>query len=92
MSQNEITRTVRELRELRRMAAELDQQIEALQDQIKAHMTSAETDELYGSDWKVTWKPVASQRFDKAAMVAAFGQSCYDGFCKSTTTRRFVVA
>ena len=92
MSNQEMQSKVEDLRELRRMADELDAQITAIQDSIKAHMTAIGADELSGTDYKITWKTITGSRFDKKAMIAAFGQKCYDGFCKPTTTRRFVVA
>ncbi len=73
------------------MAEELEAEITAVQDTIKAHMTAAGVDELAGTDYKVTWKMVQSKRFDKAALIRTFGQSCYDEFCKTTTTKRFAV-
>ena len=45
---------VKELRELRRMADELAAEIEAIQDELKGHMTAQDTDTLIGSDWKIT--------------------------------------
>ena len=41
---------IKELRELRRMADELAGEIEAIQDEIKAHMTEQNTDTLTGLD------------------------------------------
>ena len=92
MSINELQSQVNELRELRRMAAELEAEMESIQDSIKAHMTAQDVDELTGTDFKVSWKPVESRRFDKARMIAAFGQDCYDQFCKTTTSRRFTIS
>ena len=56
MSTIEIASKVAELRELKRMAEDLNAEIEALQDSIKDHMAANEVDELAGTDWKVTWK------------------------------------
>lgn len=92
MSINELQAQIQELRELRRMAAELDEEITGIQDQIKAHMTALGVNELTGADFKVTWKPVESKRFDKTRMVATFGQDCYDSFCKTVQARRFTVS
>lgn len=92
MSTNEISNRVKELRELRRMADELTAEMESIKDEIKQHMTVQGVDELAGADYKVMWKPVESKRFDKVAMVNAFGQECYDRFCKVTTSRRFTLA
>lgn len=91
MSNFELQTKVQDLRELRRMADELAGQIEAIQDQIKQHMTTMNVDQLDGTDYSITWKEIKSSRFDKNAMIEAFGRKCYDGFCKTTTSRRFVL-
>ena len=46
MATNEIISKLNELSELRRMADELNAEIEAIQDAIKAHMTEADTDTI----------------------------------------------
>lgn len=92
MSTNELQAQVQELRELRRLAAEVEAEMEAITDEIKAHMTAQGVEELTGADFKVSWKQVESRRFDKARMIAAFGQDCYDSFCRTTTARRFTVS
>ena len=91
MSISELDMKVKELRELRRMAEELQAEIDAAQDAIKAHMDSQGVDTLAGSDWKVTWKPVTSSRMDTAALKKALPEIA-GRFMKSTTNRRFVLA
>lgn len=91
MSISELDMKVKELRELRRMAEELQAEIDAAQDAIKAHMNSQGVDTLAGSDWKVTWKPVTSSRMDTAALKKALPEIA-ERFMKSTTNRRFVLA
>ena len=91
MSISEFDMKVKELRELRRMAEELQAEIDAAQDAIKAHMDSQGVDTLAGSDWKVTWKPVTSSRMDTAALKKALPEIA-ERFMKSTTNRRFVLA
>ena len=91
MSISELDMKVKELRELRRMAEELQAEIDAAQDAIKAHMDSQGVDTLAGSDWKVTWKPVTSSRMDTAALKKALPEIAAR-FMKSTTNRRFVLA
>lgn len=68
MSTIEMENKVKELRELRRMAEELEAEISAIQDSIKAHMTAAGVEELAGADYKVTWKAVTSSRLDTTAL------------------------
>lgn len=91
MSINELDMKVKELRELRRMAEELQAEIDATQDAIKAHMDSQGVDTLAGTDWKVTWKPVTSSRMDTSALKKALPEVA-ERFMKSVTSRRFVLA
>lgn len=91
MSNIEMQSRVDELRELRRMAEELDSEITAIQDAIKSHMTAQGVDELIGTDYKITWKEVSSTRLDTAALKKALPE-VVSRFTKETTTRRFCVA
>jgi len=91
MSNTEMNGKIKELRELRRMADELNAEIEAITDSIKAEMSAKEVDELAGNDWKVTWKLVKSRRFDSAAFKATHAQ-LYDQYCTESASRRFVLA
>ena len=90
MSTNEIQDKVDNLRELRRMADELEAEIIAIQDAIKAHMDAISADELTGTDYKITWKAITSTRLDTAALKKALPEIA-ERFTKATTTRRFCV-
>ena len=90
MSNIEIQGKVNDLRELRRMAEELQGEIDAITDAIKAHMDAADADELTGADYKITWKPVTSARLDTAALRKALPEIA-ERFSKTTTARRFVL-
>jgi len=91
MSNTEMNGKIKELRELRRMADELNAEIEAITDSIKAEMSAKEVDELAGNDWKVTWKLVKSRRFDSAAFKRTHAE-LYDQYCTESASRRFVLA
>ena len=91
MSTIEIASKVAELRELKRMAEDLNAEIEALQDSIKDHMAANEDDELAGTDWKITWKLVKTRRFDSKAFKATHAE-LYDQYCTESASRRFTVA
>ena len=91
MSNIEIQGKVNDLRELRRMAEELQGEIDAITDAIKAHMNAAGADELTGADYKITWKLVTSDRLDTAALRKALPEIA-ERFSKTTTSRRFVLA
>ena len=91
MSINELDMKVKELRELRRMADELSQEIEAIQDSIKAEMLAQQTDILTGSDWKVTYKEVTSSRLDSTALKKQLPDIAAQ-FMKQVTSRRFMLS
>lgn len=88
----ELQELVNDLRSLRRLLSETEREIELIQEALKAHMEEAQTDELTGSDYSITWKEITSRRFDKGAMIRTFGQDCYDSFCRTTKSRRFVLS
>ena len=85
---NDIVAKVQELMELRRMAEELQSEIDALQEAVKSFMGSEES--MIAGAFKVSYKSVTSSRLDSAALkrdlpnVAAL-------YTKQTTTRRFTV-
>lgn len=91
MANNEIFAKVAELRELRRMAEELEAQIEGITDELKAHMNATDTDTITGPDFKITWKAIESTRLDTKALKAAAPELCAR-FTKTTSSRRFTVA
>lgn len=91
MSIDMMNAKVKELRELKRMQDELAAEIEAIQDEIKAHMTSQDADTLTGIDWKITWKAVTSNRLATTALKKAMPDVAAQ-YTKTTTARRFVLA
>lgn len=91
MSTNELQSKVNELRELRRMADELQAEIDGLTDQIKNHMDSIGADTLTGADYKITWKAVTSSRLDTTALKKALPEIAAQ-YTKISTSRRFVLA
>ena len=78
----------RELQELKRMREELEGEITALEDAIKADMGQRE--EVTAGAYKITWKAVASRRIDTAAMKKALPDVCAR-FMRDTIVRRFCV-
>jgi len=91
MSTIEMDGKIKELRELRRMADELQAEIDSLQDTIKAELTARDVDTLTGTDWKITWKTVTSSKLDSAALKKELPEIAAR-FMKQTTARRFCVA
>lgn len=91
MSTETMNAKVKELRELRRMADELAAEIEAIQDAIKAELTTRGSDTLTGPDWAITWKAVTSKRLDSTALKKELPEIAAR-FMTQTTTRRFVLS
>ena len=91
MATNEIISKLTELAELRKMADELTAEIEAIQDEIKAHMAAEETDTLTAGPYKVSWKAITSTRIDTTALRKDLPE-IWQEYGKTSTTRRFNVA
>ena len=89
MSQNELMATITDLQELRRMQEELDAEVTALQDRIKAHM--GETEQMTVGAFKVLWKPVTTARID-TAMLKKELPDVAARYCKTVEARRFQVS
>lgn len=68
MGTNELSTKVNELRELYRMSDELENMIDAIQDEIKNHMNAAGLDTIAGSDYKISYKPGTRSRLDTVAL------------------------
>ena len=92
MKQDELNTKVARLRQLRCLTAQMESEANALEAEVKQYMDTNGIQTLIGSDWKISYKTVESHRFDRAAMIQRFGQECYDNFCCSTVTRRFVLS
>ena len=86
-----MTAKVRELKELKAMAAEIADEIATIEDSIKAEMTARGTDEMTVDVYKIKWTTVTSSRFDTTAFKSEMPE-LYGRFTKTTTARRFTVA
>ena len=88
MSNSNMESKVKELMELKRMKEEIEAEIAAAEDEIKAVMGSEET--LLAGAFKVDWKTVITSRIDTAALKRVMPEIA-ERFMKQTTTRRFCV-
>lgn len=91
MSTQELQGRIKELRELKRMAEELADEIETIEDILKAEMTVMGVEELITGEYKVRYTTVKSSRFD-AKFFKAVHADLYEQFTRATETRRFTVA
>ena len=91
MATNELISKLNDLAQLRRLADDLDAEISAIQDEIKAHMAAAQTDTLTAGAFRVVWKSVTSTRIDTAALRRELPE-VWQEYGKTSTTKRFTVS
>ncbi len=90
MSSNEISKALKELYELRAMRTELDDEITALEDKVKAEMAERGITELEGAGHIAKYAEYTSMRFDASAFKKAQPELAAE-FTKATTARRFTL-
>ena len=90
MTTQELTRTVRELKELKSMTADLTEEITNLEDILKAEMTARGTDEIVVDVFRVRWTTMTSHRFDSTAFKTTHSE-LYQQYSKPVETRRFSI-
>lgn len=88
MSNPNMESQIKELLELRRMREELDAEIAAQEDAIKAVMGEEET--LLAGAFKVSWKNFTSSRLDSTALKKELPEIAAQ-FTRQITVRRFSV-
>ena len=88
MSANEIQNKARELKELKTMKEELENEIAAIEDALKAAM--GEQEEMFCGEYKLTYQTVSTSRFDSTAFKKEHADLAA-AYTKSTTYRRFSV-
>lgn len=91
MTAQEIRETVKSIREYKRMMQELQAELDAAEDMIKAEMTTTGNYEITGDDFKVTYNEVTSTRVDTTALKKAL-PDVVARFTKTNTYRRFCLA
>lgn len=91
MTNNEIAKMLKEAKELKRMLEEINAEIAAIEDGIKAELTERGADSLSVGEYKVTWKEVQSTRLDTTAIKKALPEIA-ERFSKTSVTRRFCIA
>ena len=88
MSNPNMEAQVKELMELKRLREELDNEITAAEDAIKAVMGDEEL--LTAGAYKVSWKTFTSSRVDTTALKKALPDIAA-AYTKTTTSRRFSI-
>ena len=88
MSNPALEAKVKELMELKRMKEDLEAEIAAAEDAIKAVMGDDEL--LLAGSYKVSWKTFTSSRLDTTALKKALPEIAA-AYTKTTTGRRFSI-
>lgn len=88
MSANEIQSKARELKELKVMKDELEVEITAIEDALKAAM--GEQEEMLCGEYKLTYQTVSTSRFDSARFRREHADLA-NAYTRATTYRRFCV-
>lgn len=91
MSINELDSKVNQIRELKRIIEEAEAEITSIEDTIKATMTEQGTDELRGTECKVTWKLTSSTRIDSKSLKKELPDIAAK-YSNTTSYRRFLIA
>ena len=91
MSTNEITTKIRRMKRLQAKVDDLNTEISAIQDDLKAYLTAQGTEELKAGEYRIRYAAITSNRFDSKAFRAAY-DALYQQFVKPTITHRFTVA
>ncbi len=90
MSKAKLQAMVEELVSLREMAAELADEIAAIEDALKADMSKQGVDTIEAGKHTVRYAVVKSSRFDSRAFRAAW-PALYAEYMRPTEARRFTV-
>lgn len=91
MSEQNLREAIKNYKELQRLAEELEQEMEAAKDSIKAELAVRGVDELKAGEYKVRYTLVKSSRFDTTAFRKAMPDLAAQ-FTKSVESRRFSIA
>ena len=90
MNTQDLEKKIVELKELKAMAEELQGEIVAIEDTIKAEMTELKVNELQVGIFKIRWTPVSSSRFDSASFKKVYAD-LYKQFTKVIESKRFSI-
>ena len=91
MSERMIANRVKKLKALEAQQKEIEAQIEALKDEIKADMQERGVEQQAAGDFLIRWTTVVSSRFDSKAFQKEHAVM-YSRYLKQTESRRFSIA
>ena len=90
MGNNELIWRLKLIKQLEIQKEELETQIEALKDSVKAEMSAQNITLLNAGVYSVSWKSYVTHRFD-ATTFKAEHSDLYEKYSKAIETKRFVI-
>lgn len=91
MNKDELVKKLHQIQELKRMAEEINAEMETLTDEIKAEMTAQNTEEMTVDIFKVRWTTVKTNRIDTTSLKKEMPEVA-QRFTKTTESRRFTIS
>ena len=90
MTNIELQGKVARLVELREMVAELNDELTAIEAEVKAEMSAQEADKLLVGPYKLLWTPYTSTRLDSKAIKAELPE-LWKRYSVEVSTKRFSI-
>ena len=90
MSERMIVNRVKKLKALEAQQKEIEAQIEALRDEIKADMQKRGVEQQAAGDFLIRWTTIVSSRFDGKTFQKEHA-AMYSRYLKQTESRRFSI-
>ena len=91
MTNANLEKKATELKELKALAKELENEISELEHELKNEMTKRNIEELSIGIHTIRYKTVESNRFDSKSFKSDFAD-IYSEYCKPVTSMRFTIA
>ena len=91
MGQNELLAKLNEIKELQVMQEELEAQLDALKDEVKAEMVKQGVEKMLVGTYKVSYTKYIQHRFDSTAFKAE-NKALYEQYSKAVQAQRFTIA
>lgn len=91
MTNRQIENRIQKIKKLEAQKKDLEKEISAVQDELKAEMESRKVNELSGNTGKATWISFTTNRFDGKAFKTDHAEM-YAMYTKATPSRRFTIA
>lgn len=89
MTIQEMIKRIQDLKSFEALRDQVDTEIDALKDEIKAEMGDQE--EAYYGDYRVTYKTVTSSRIDSKALKEALGDQIVQKYSKDSSYRKLLI-